>query len=189
MLLNSSYVICSKKLSSCLTSSFPHCRELSWCCTYSWKLPLVIHKLNGYDGHLIATALKSEFGMIPQNMEKYLWVWLWVDWNSSTLPNSLLGMMSSGTWGNLAPLGLIRPKDVYPYDNMDSFLTDLTRRNCLSRMHSLANCLQSLFGLGVYTRNSSIPFGVRQWRLTTTSTCSWVCCFWQNFLKTFAPPG
>ena len=34
-----------------------------------WKLPVV------YDGHLIAEALKSEFGkvkVIPQNMEKYL---------------------------------------------------------------------------------------------------------------------
>ena len=40
-----------------------------------WKLPVVIHNLKGYDGHLITKALKSEFGkveVIPQNMEKYL---------------------------------------------------------------------------------------------------------------------
>ena len=40
----------------------------------SWKLPVVIHNLKGYDGHLIVKAL-SEFGkikVIPQNMEKYL---------------------------------------------------------------------------------------------------------------------
>ena len=40
-----------------------------------WKLPVVIHNLKGYDGHLIVKALKSEFGkvsVIPQNMEKYL---------------------------------------------------------------------------------------------------------------------
>ena len=39
------------------------------------KLPVVIHNLNGYDGHLIVNALKSEFGrvgVIPQNLEKYL---------------------------------------------------------------------------------------------------------------------
>ena len=40
-----------------------------------WKLPVVIHNLKGYDGHLIVKALKSEFGkvrVIPQNMEKYI---------------------------------------------------------------------------------------------------------------------
>ena len=40
-----------------------------------WKLPVVVHNLKGYDGHLIVKALKSEFGkvrVIPQNMEKYL---------------------------------------------------------------------------------------------------------------------
>ena len=39
------------------------------------KLPVVIHNLKGYDGHLIVKVLKSEFGkvqVIPQNMEKYL---------------------------------------------------------------------------------------------------------------------
>ena len=41
----------------------------------NWKLPVIIHNLKGYDGHLIVTPLKSEFGkvqVIPQNMEKYL---------------------------------------------------------------------------------------------------------------------
>ena len=40
-----------------------------------WKLPIVIHNLKVYAGHLIVKALKSEFGkarVIPQNMEKYL---------------------------------------------------------------------------------------------------------------------
>ena len=40
-----------------------------------WKLPVVIHNLKGYDGHLIFKALKSEFGevrVISQNMEKNL---------------------------------------------------------------------------------------------------------------------
>ena len=40
-----------------------------------WQLPVVIHNLKGYDGHLIVQALKSEFGkvrVIPDNMEKYL---------------------------------------------------------------------------------------------------------------------
>ena len=40
-----------------------------------WKLPVVMHNLQGYDGHLIVKALNSEFGevrVIPPNMEKYL---------------------------------------------------------------------------------------------------------------------
>ena len=40
-----------------------------------WKLPVIIHNLKGYDGHLIVRALKREFGkvsVIPQNIEKYL---------------------------------------------------------------------------------------------------------------------
>ena len=39
------------------------------------QLPVVIHNLKGYDGHLIVKALKTVFGevrVIPQNMEKYL---------------------------------------------------------------------------------------------------------------------
>ena len=42
----------------------------------SWKLPVIIHNLKGYDGHLLVTSLKSEFGkvrIIPQNLEKYQW--------------------------------------------------------------------------------------------------------------------
>ena len=41
----------------------------------SWKLPVVIHNLKGYNGHLIVKSLKSGFGkvtVIPQNLEKYL---------------------------------------------------------------------------------------------------------------------
>ena len=30
----------------------------------SWKLPVVIHNLKGYDGHLIVKTLKSEFGRV-----------------------------------------------------------------------------------------------------------------------------
>ena len=31
---------------------------------FGWKLPVVIHDLKGYDGHLILKALKSEFGKV-----------------------------------------------------------------------------------------------------------------------------
>ena len=42
----------------------------------SWKLPVVMNNLKGYDGHLIVKALNSEFGkvgVILQNLEKYLY--------------------------------------------------------------------------------------------------------------------
>ena len=35
-----------------------------------WKLPVVLHTLKGYDGHLIVKALKSGFGKV--RVEKYL---------------------------------------------------------------------------------------------------------------------
>ena len=68
------------------TWSFSHCGKLSGSAhsrcnlayrisKYEWKLPVVIHNLKGFDGHLIDKALKSEFGevrVIPQNMEKYV---------------------------------------------------------------------------------------------------------------------
>ena len=40
-----------------------------------WKLPVVIHNLIGYDGHLNVKSLKTELGkvrVIPQNLENYL---------------------------------------------------------------------------------------------------------------------
>ena len=39
----------------------------------SWKLPVVIHNLKVYDGHLIVMTLQGEFGnvtVIPQNLEQ-----------------------------------------------------------------------------------------------------------------------
>ena len=41
----------------------------------SWKLPVIMHNLKGYDGHFIIKALKKEHGrirVIPTNIEKYL---------------------------------------------------------------------------------------------------------------------
>ena len=41
----------------------------------SWKLPVIIYNLKGYDSYLIVKVLNSEFGKIneiPQNMERYL---------------------------------------------------------------------------------------------------------------------
>ena len=40
-----------------------------------WKLPVVVHNLKVYDGHLIVKTLKIEFGkvwVIPLNMKMYL---------------------------------------------------------------------------------------------------------------------
>ena len=52
-----------------------HCRSILAYRISEWKLPVVMHNLKGYDGHLIVKALKSEFGevrVISQNMKNYL---------------------------------------------------------------------------------------------------------------------
>ena len=101
-----------------------------------WKLPVVIHNLKGYDGHLIAKALKSEFGkvqVIPQNMEKYLSLTVaqlkFIDSFQFT-PKGLVVLMKTLADDEFRYLresctsdhsGLIRRKGVYPYDYMGSF--------------------------------------------------------------------
>ena len=101
----------------------------------SWKLPVVIHNLKGYDGHLIAKALKSEFrsvGVIPQNLERYLSLTVgqlkFLDSFQFTpkclvvLSNTLEDdefkyLVESCTTSHF---DLVRRKGVYPYDYMDS---------------------------------------------------------------------
>ena len=67
--------------------------------------------------------------------------------------------------------GLIRRKAVYPYDYMDSFdrfyEMELPSQDAFSSKLSGSPCSDSECGL---------PLGVGQWQITTTSTCSWMCC-------------
>ena len=103
---------------------------------YGWKLPVVIHNIKGYDGHLIVKALKSEFGkvqVIPQNMEKYLSLTVGqlkfidsfqftpkgLDVLAKTLADDEFRYLKESCTSN--HFGLIRRKGVYPYDYMDSF--------------------------------------------------------------------
>ena len=60
---------------NCRGDAHNECNLLYKISKTGWKLPVVIHNLKSYEGHLIVNALKSEFGkvrVIPQNMEKYL---------------------------------------------------------------------------------------------------------------------
>ena len=101
-----------------------------------WKLPVVIHNLKSYDGHLIVKVLKSEFGkvrVIPQNMEKYLSLTVgqlkFIDsfrFTSKGL-DVLVKILVDDEFRYLREsctsnhFGLIQRKGVYPYDYMDSF--------------------------------------------------------------------
>ena len=102
-----------------------------------WKLPVVMHNLKGYDGHLIVKALKREFGevrVIPQNMEKYLSITVgrlkFIDPLQFT-PQSLDSLVKTLEVDELKYLREefpiqhefehIKRKGVYPYDYMDSF--------------------------------------------------------------------
>ena len=101
----------------------------------SWKLPVVIHNLKGYDGHLIVKALKSEFGrvgVIPQNLEKYLSLIVGqlkfldsfqftpksLDVLSKTLEDDEFNYLVESC--TTSHVDLVRRKGVYPYDYMDS---------------------------------------------------------------------
>ena len=102
----------------------------------SWKLPVVMHNLKGYVGHLIVKSLKSEFGQVkvkPQNLEKYLSMSVaqlkFLDSFQFT-PQSLdvlLKTLENDEFRYLVEsctashFDLIRRKGVYPYDYMDSF--------------------------------------------------------------------
>ena len=102
-----------------------------------WKLPVVIHNLKGYDGHLIVKAQKSEFGevrVIPQNMEKYLSITVdrpkitdSLQFTSQSL-DSLVKTLEVDELKYVREafpiaheIGLIKRKGVYPYEYMDSF--------------------------------------------------------------------
>ena len=147
-----------------------------------WKLPVVIHNLKGYDGHLIVKALKSEFGearVIPQNMEKYLSITVdrlkFIDslqFTSQSL-DSLVKTFEVDEYVREAfPIAhefeLIKRKGVYPYDYKDSF----ARFDCLRRMHSSASCLTvraRTWRMHMQLRYG-LPVNVSQWQTTTTST-------------------
>ena len=100
----------------------------------SWKVPVVIHNLKGYDSHLIVTALKNEFGkvrVIPQNMEKYLSLTVgqlqFLDSFQFTNQSlgSLVNTLECGEFKYLSEsyisdhFELVRRKGVYPYDYME----------------------------------------------------------------------
>ena len=91
-----------------------------------WKLPVVIHNLKGYDGHLIVKASKSEFGKVPQNIEKYLSLAVgqlkFID--SFQFTPKGLDVLTDDEFRYLresCTFGLIRREGVYPYDYMNSF--------------------------------------------------------------------
>ena len=102
-----------------------------------WKLPVVMHNLKGYDGHLIVNALKSKFGKvraIPQNMKNYLSITVdrlkFIDslqYTSQSL-GSLVKTLEVDEFKYVREafpiqheFALIKRKEVYPYNYMDSF--------------------------------------------------------------------
>ena len=166
----------------------------------SWKLPVVIHNLKGYDGHLIVKALKSEFGkirVIPQNLEKYLSLSVGqlrfldsfqfapqgLDALSKTLEDDEFRYLVESYTTN--HFDLVRCKTVYPYDYMDSF--DRFEETELPSQESFySKLLDSSCSDADYTHALSIygmPLGVRRWEIIMTCTFNWMFCYWQISLK------
>jgi len=104
------------------------------------KVPVVLHNLRGYDGHLIASSLgvseaveNQQISCIPNNMEKYMTFSIgqlqFIDnlqfMNSSlerlsaNLQTEDLVMTSRGI--SDSELALLRRKGVYPYEYVDSY--------------------------------------------------------------------
>ena len=152
-----------------------------------WHLPVVIHNLNGYDGHLIVKALKSEFGkvrVIQQNMEKYLTITVgrlkFIDsfQFTSQILDSLMKTLEVDELKYVREefpiqheFELIKRKVVYHYDYMDSFA-----RFDESRLPSQNALFNKLSDVRVRTRSRhmqlacGLPLNVKQWQNTTTST-------------------
>ena len=104
---------------------------------FEWELPVVMHNLKGYDGHLIIKTLKSEFGevrLIPQNMENYLSITVdrlkFIDSLQFT-PQSLDSLVKTLEVDEFKyvleefpirhEFEIIKRKGVYHYDYKDSF--------------------------------------------------------------------
>ena len=99
----------------------------------SWKLPVMMHNLKVYDGHLIVQALEKRYGrtrVIAQNMEKYMSfsVGQLQILDSMQFMEALVQTLSPEQFQHTR-LGFPRPeefelvqqKGVYPYDYFDSF--------------------------------------------------------------------
>ena len=158
-----------------------------------WKLPVVIHNLKGYDGHLIVKLLKWEFGkvkVIPQNMEKYLSLSVrqlkfidsfqftpkGLDQLAKTLGDDEFRYLIESYTNHF---GRIRRKGVYPYDYMDSFdrfeETELPSQDAFFSKLSGSPCSDSEY---THMRlECGMPLVVRRWRIITISIFSWMCCF------------
>ena len=137
--------------------------------------------------------MKSEFEKvtaIPQNMEKYLSLSVGqlkfidsfqftpqgLDNLANTLGDDEFRYLSESITSN--HFGLIRRKDVYPYDYIDSFdrfeETELPSQDAF-----LANCL--IVHAQIQSTRTRLECGmsldVRRWQIITISIYSWMCFF------------
>jgi len=103
----------------------------------NWKLPVVIHNLRGYDGHLIVKVLKKKHGktrVIANNMETYMSfsagkLQFLDSFQFTNKPlDDLVKTLSSQEFIHTSKafpkkdeLKLVQQKGVYMYDYMDSF--------------------------------------------------------------------
>ena len=141
------------------------------------KLPVVIHNLKGYDGHLIIKSLKSEFGkvkVIPQNMEKYLSLTVgqlkFLDsfqFTSQSL-EKLVNTLEEDEFKYLTDhLELVRREGVYAYDYMDSVdrfkETELPPQDAFLIKLSGSSCLDSEY---VHATRVWNVLSARQWLIT-----------------------
>ena len=105
----------------------------------SWKLPVVIHNLKGYDGHIIINAITDAYKsirIIPTNMEKYMAFSIdqlqFIDSLQFTMKSldSLVKTLDEKDFVHTAmefkdgeELNLMKKKGIFPYD----YFNDINR--------------------------------------------------------------
>ena len=102
----------------------------------SWKLPVIMHNLRGYDGHFIIKSLKKKHGrvnVIPTNIEKYMafsvgrlqfldsyqFVSASLDDLTKTLSDDEM-IYTRECFNEEEQFNMVKQKGVFPYDYLDS---------------------------------------------------------------------
>ena len=160
----------------------------------SWKLPVIIHNLKGYDGHLIVKALKNEFGkvtVIPQNIERYLSLSVgrlkFLDSFQFT-PKSLDELsktLENDEKGTPPPIFALSVVKVYTHTITWIVWIALMKPSCHLQMHSSTNFL----AIPVLMLTMRMPSAsgtnssAKPWTTTMPSTSNWMSFYLPTSLR------
>ena len=182
--------------------------NLTYASSRLFPVPIVIHKLSGYDSHLLMRAIKQiqYVRIIPKNTEKVLSLTVesfkFID-SLAFLPTSLQNLVNSlkqekgssyqkyfpltkKIAQNQAQMECVYSKNPYPY-NYCQMLTDYDLP-CLPPREHFYDSLKKLIYLkpimsshNMYSKFLSV---IRYWTIINC-TSNWTVAYWEMFLKIF----